>query len=133
MNTQEYRRRRFLAHKLLQSLRRGKRPCVLCGLAKAERHHTDYRKPYSVVWLCRAHHKLQHDHYGSGMQMLGNPVVNENGVNAGVSSVDIREYVEKPEPTYVPVTENKPDPVVSVLSDVQQLTLEDKLRAIGDR
>jgi hypothetical protein len=32
-----------------------KSPCW-CGSAKVEAHHTDYRKPLKVTWLCRRHH-----------------------------------------------------------------------------
>lgn len=32
-----------------------KKPCY-CGKIKVEAHHTDYRKPLSVIWLCHRHH-----------------------------------------------------------------------------
>ena len=35
-----------------------KTPCILCGNEKVEAHHTDYRKPYDVQWLCRKHHRV---------------------------------------------------------------------------
>ncbi len=34
--------------------------CVVCGEEKTHGHHTDYTKPYDVVWLCRIHHELEH-------------------------------------------------------------------------
>lgn len=35
-------------------------PCTVCGAARAEAHHPDYRSPLKVVWLCRRHHRLIH-------------------------------------------------------------------------
>ena len=35
-------------------------PCVVCGDTKSEAHHTDYSKPFDVVWLCSSHHKQEH-------------------------------------------------------------------------
>lgn len=40
----------------LRSGKLQKQPCSVCGSLKAEGHHTDYDKPFSVVWLCRKHH-----------------------------------------------------------------------------
>lgn len=32
-------------------------PCKVCGETKnIQAHHTDYRKPYNVIFLCRQHH-----------------------------------------------------------------------------
>jgi hypothetical protein len=45
--------------KVARAVRAGKikrLPCQTCGSLKVEAHHTDYRKPLSVVWLCRKHH-----------------------------------------------------------------------------
>jgi hypothetical protein len=33
-----------------------KKPCESCGNPKSQAHHTDYRKPLSIIWLCRKHH-----------------------------------------------------------------------------
>ncbi len=33
--------------------------CEVCG-AKAEAHHSDYRKPFVVNWLCKKHHVEVH-------------------------------------------------------------------------
>lgn len=33
-----------------------KNPCEVCGEIKVEAHHTDYRSPLKVTWLCRKHH-----------------------------------------------------------------------------
>lgn len=33
-----------------------KLPCAKCGESKVEAHHTDYRSPLKVTWLCRLHH-----------------------------------------------------------------------------
>lgn len=38
--------------KLLQT------PCEICANPDSEAHHTDYRKPLDVQWLCRTHHLL---------------------------------------------------------------------------
>lgn len=35
------------------------RPCEVCG-APGHRHHTDYRHPERVVWLCPSHHRKTH-------------------------------------------------------------------------
>ena len=34
-------------------------PCFICG-DKAEAHHPDYSDHFSVVWLCKPHHKQAH-------------------------------------------------------------------------
>lgn len=31
-------------------------PCEVCGQEKTHGHHTDYRKPLDVMWLCTLHH-----------------------------------------------------------------------------
>lgn len=41
-----------------EKLKRG--PCEVCGAAKTDAHHDDYTKPFSVRWLCRAHHRQHH-------------------------------------------------------------------------
>ena len=37
-----------------------KEPCVVCGEGKVEAHHSDYRKPLDVMWLCPTHHRAWH-------------------------------------------------------------------------
>lgn len=38
-----------------------KSPCKVCGANKlVEAHHSDYNKPFEVVWLCSRHHKEWH-------------------------------------------------------------------------
>ncbi len=36
------------------------KPCEICGSSKVHAHHSDYRKPYDVTWLCVPHHKKWH-------------------------------------------------------------------------
>ena len=35
-------------------------PCEICGDVKAQAHHTDYRRPLQVRWLCFRHHREAH-------------------------------------------------------------------------
>lgn len=47
--------------KVSNAIRCGKlkrQPCMKCGDEKSQAHHTDYRKPLEVLWLCRTHHML---------------------------------------------------------------------------
>lgn len=37
-----------------------KSPCVVCGSRKSEAHHTDYKNPKNVIFLCSKHHVKQH-------------------------------------------------------------------------
>ena len=37
-----------------------RKPCGVCGAAKAQAHHDDYSQPLAVRWLCRAHHLAHH-------------------------------------------------------------------------
>lgn len=37
-------------------------PCEVCGRYKVEAHHCDYLKPLDVMWLCKEHHNLWHQH-----------------------------------------------------------------------
>lgn len=37
-----------------------RKPCEVCGAAKAEAHHDDYSKPLDVRWLCKRHHAEVH-------------------------------------------------------------------------
>jgi len=34
-----------------------KKPCEKCGSLEVEAHHDDYKKPYTVRWLCKEHHE----------------------------------------------------------------------------
>ncbi len=46
-------------YKMRNAIRDGKlipSPCEVCGELKVEGHHTDYRKPLFVKWLCHKHH-----------------------------------------------------------------------------
>lgn len=38
-----------------------RKPCEVCGEIKVQAHHSDYRKPLDVKWLCFKHHREQHD------------------------------------------------------------------------
>ncbi len=33
------------------------KPCEVCKDKKSEAHHDDYKKPYTVRWLCKKHHE----------------------------------------------------------------------------
>lgn len=37
-----------------------RRPCEVCGAARAEAHHEDYTRPLDVRWLCKRHHAQRH-------------------------------------------------------------------------
>lgn len=37
--------------------------CQVCGDIKSEAHHKDYSKPLEVMWLCKKHHREQHNNY----------------------------------------------------------------------
>ena len=37
-----------------------RQPCESCQSIKSEAHHTDYRKPLQVKWLCFVHHRIAH-------------------------------------------------------------------------
>lgn len=37
-----------------------KSPCLICKNPKVEAHHTDYTKPFDVMWLCKSHHTAWH-------------------------------------------------------------------------
>lgn len=37
-----------------------RKPCEVCGDLKSDAHHTDYRDPLAVRWLCRQHHMEAH-------------------------------------------------------------------------
>ena len=35
--------------------------CRDCGTERTEAHHPDYDQPRLVIWLCRPHHRAEHD------------------------------------------------------------------------
>ena len=37
-----------------------KKPCEVCNLQDADKHHDDYSKPLKINWLCRKHHIQKH-------------------------------------------------------------------------
>lgn len=37
-----------------------RQPCCVCGDQRSEAHHSDYERPFDVVWLCRLHHEQLH-------------------------------------------------------------------------
>lgn len=41
-----------------------RKPCEVCGNAKSEAHHNDYRKKLDVQWLCFKHHRQAHGQLG---------------------------------------------------------------------
>ena len=55
-NPQKNRARRLLAY-AVRTGKMHKEPCAVCGERKVEAHHSDYAKPFLVVWLCHAHHR----------------------------------------------------------------------------
>jgi hypothetical protein len=64
--TSEYRRLMTVATGRLE-----KQPCAVCGEAKVEGHHEDYRKPLEIVWLCHRHHRGAHKGKPKGYQFMG--------------------------------------------------------------
>lgn len=50
-------------YKLTNAVRDGiiiKKPCEVCGNLKSQAHHSDYRSPLKVIWLCFKHHRELH-------------------------------------------------------------------------
>lgn len=47
----------------LRSGRLVRKPCEVCGAAKAEAHHDDYTRPLEIRWMCRVHHMMHHGRY----------------------------------------------------------------------
>lgn len=35
-----------------------RKPCEVCGSARAESHHVDYNDPINLRWFCRRHHMI---------------------------------------------------------------------------
>ena len=69
--TEEYRKWRrknpeaYTAHHVLnKAVKSGKikkMPCSVCGsTVRIHGHHSDYKKPLNVIWLCPKHHKQLH-------------------------------------------------------------------------
>lgn len=59
----KYPERHRARNTVLSALKNGlliKGKCAVCGDAKAEAHHEDYKKPLDVIWLCRKHHLEAH-------------------------------------------------------------------------
>lgn len=48
-----------------------KLPCEVCGEKKVHAHHTDYSKPFDVMWLCVPHHYQLHRKYNENGEKLG--------------------------------------------------------------
>ena len=71
--TQErkYKARRAVKAALLQG-RIKKRPCTACGnkASESQAHHTDYKQPLKVIWLCEDCHKKLHYNPGKGTRIL---------------------------------------------------------------
>ena len=53
-------RARLKLREAVYKKRKKKLPCRVCGNVKSQGHHTDYRKPLEVIWLCDIHHKEIH-------------------------------------------------------------------------
>lgn len=47
-----------------------KTPCRVCNTEDVEGHHTDYREPLKIVWLCKTCHSNEH-RKPKGYQWLG--------------------------------------------------------------
>lgn len=59
----EHRGRGHAWQQVTSGLRSGtliRQPCEICGEMKVQGHHTDYRKPLKVRWLCFKHHREEH-------------------------------------------------------------------------
>ena len=54
-NPGKYRARYAIGH-AIASGKVARMPCEVCSEPKSQAHHTDYRKPLQVTWLCRTHH-----------------------------------------------------------------------------
>jgi hypothetical protein len=55
---------KYRAHlRVASAIRSGriiKQQCKICGNPRTDAHHTDYRRPLKVTWLCRFHHAAVH-------------------------------------------------------------------------
>ena len=48
---------------LQRAIRRGEMkrlPCAICGKKETHAHHSDYKEPLKVIFLCPLHHKQLH-------------------------------------------------------------------------
>jgi hypothetical protein len=57
---QEKERVRNQTYKALLAGKIERQPCEVCGAAKVDAHHDDYRRPLDVRWLCHTHHMELH-------------------------------------------------------------------------
>ncbi len=69
-------------------------PCEVCGSAKAQAHHDDYRRPLDVRWLCITHHRAWHVQHGCAANTnaaIPGPdgVELETGVDPGSDGLDL--------------------------------------------
>jgi len=75
MRFEEYNTLRHEARKVFtQAVTQGliaRQPCQVCGKQNSEGHHSDYREPLIVEWLCRTHHLNIHKGYSHLWQFLG--------------------------------------------------------------
>lgn len=46
------------------------KPCVKCGVEKAEAHHEDYNKPLDIIWLCKDCHMARHVEINYAIKVL---------------------------------------------------------------
>lgn len=56
---------RKLLHKAVKSGELKRLPCQYCDEITTDAHHPDYRRPLYVVWVCRKHHFILHERYGT--------------------------------------------------------------------
>jgi len=54
------RRARIKVGNAIRDQRLVRQPCKDCGSEQSQAHHSDYRKPLLVEWLCKDCHWLQH-------------------------------------------------------------------------
>jgi hypothetical protein len=76
------------ARVMQQALRSGqldRQPCNICGDAKSEGHHKDYRYPLAVTWLCKKHHKAEHKNKSHSFQWLGDDSFEPKPIAWGVA------------------------------------------------
>lgn len=58
-------------HKIIAMAIRGgrikRKSCEVCGNTESVAHHSDYSKPYEVLWFCKDHHRKWHSENGAGI------------------------------------------------------------------